>query len=376
MSDLNVGVIGCGNISTAYLQLAPMFTGFRITAVADLNAGAAQKQADEFGCRALSVDELMADQSVSLIINLTVPSAHYDVSAAALKAGKHVYSEKPFVLSVSEGQSLLDLASKQGVRIGSAPDTFLGGAHQAARQQIDAGDIGEIIGGSCYFQSHGMEHWHPEPTFFFQPGGGPVLDMGAYYVSNLVQMLGPVKRVVAMAGKPFPTRTVTSEPNPGAVIDVNVDTSVRAILEFEQGAQVSFSVSWDVWSHEHNHMELYGTKGTVYVPDPNRFGDVVRVEDGDSETVIDPLQVLGVTNFEDNNGSMIANYRGVGLADMVAAIHENRPHRCSGELALHVVDVLFSILRSAEEEQFVSLQTRCERPAALDDTAAKLLMRA
>jgi predicted dehydrogenase len=375
MSELNVGVIGCGNISTAYLQLAPMFAGFRIAAVADLNAGAAQKQADEFGCRALSVDELLADQSIGLIINLTVPAAHYEVSAAALRAAKHVYSEKPFVLSVTEGQSLLDLAAEQGLRIGSAPDTFLGGAHQAARQQIDAGNIGEIIGGSCYFQSHGMEHWHPEPTFFFQPGGGPVLDMGAYYVSNLVQMLGPVERVVAMAGKPFPTRTVTSEPNPGAVIDVNVDTSVRAILEFEQGAQVSFTVSWDVWAHEHNHMELYGTKSTVYVPDPNRFGDVVRVEDGDGETVIDPLQVLGVTNFEDNNGSMIANYRGVGLADMVAAIHDNRPHRCNGELALHVVDVLFSILRSAEEKQFVSLQTRCEKPAALDDTAAKRLMR-
>lgn len=375
MSELSVGVVGCGNISTAYLRLAPMFAGFKITAVADLNADAACAQAAEFGCQALSVDELMADRSIDLIINLTVPTAHYEVSAAALRAGKHVYSEKPFVLSVAEGQSLLELAREQGLRVGSAPDTFLGGAHQAARQQIDAGDIGQIIGGSCYFQSHGMEHWHPDPTFFFQPGGGPVLDMGAYYVSNLVQFLGPVRRVVAMAGKPFATRTVTSEPNPGAVIDVNVDTSVRAILEFEQGAQVSFTVSWDVWAHEHNHMELYGTKRTVYVPDPNRFGDTVRVNDGESEHTVAPLQVLGVANFEDNNGDMIANYRGVGLADMIAAIHEDRPHRCNGELALHVVDVLLSILRSAEEGQFVTMQTRCDRPAALDDTSAKRLMR-
>ena len=251
----------------------------------------------------------------------------------------------------------------------------IGGAHQAARQHIDNGNSGEIIGGSCYCQSHGMEHWHPDPTFFFQPGGGPVLDMGAYYVSNLVQFLGPVKRVVAMASKPFPKRTVTSEPNTGAVIDVNVDTSVRALLEFQQGAQVSFTVSWDVWSHEHNHMELYGTKRTLYVPDPNHFGDVVRVKDGEAQTVINPLQVLGTVNFEDNRGGMMANYRGIGLADMVAGIHEGRPHRCSGELALHVVDVLLSIVHSAQESEFVTVQTHCERPAALDDTAAKRLMR-
>ncbi len=371
---MNVGIIGCGNISTAYLKLAPMFAGFKITACADLNPEAAAAQAAEFGCDALSIDDLLADSSIGLIINLTVPDAHFEVSASALRAGKHVYSEKPFVLSVDEGRELLKIASDLGLRVGSAPDTFLGGSHQAARQCIDAGTIGDIVGGSCCFQSHGMENWHPDPTFFFQPGGGPVLDMGAYYVSNLVQFLGPVKRVVAMSGRPFATRTVTSEPNPGAVIEVNVDTSVRAILEFHQGAQVSFSVSWDVWSHEHNHMELYGTGSTIYVPDPNRFGEPVRLNNGEDETQIEPLQVVGAANFEDLSGEIIANYRGVGLADMVAAIQQDRPHRCNGELALHVIDVLTSMMQSAGTGEFVTLSTRCERPAMLDDTAAAALM--
>ena len=375
MSEINVGIVGCGNISTAYLQLAPVFAGFKVTACSDLNAEAAASQASEFDCKALSVDALMADPSIDLVINLTVPAAHYEVSKLALSAGKHVYSEKPFVLSVAEGLSLLELAQANGLRVGSAPDTFLGGSHQAARQYIDAGTAGTIVGGSCYVQSHGMENWHPDPTFFFQPGGGPILDMGAYYVSNLVQFLGPVKRVVAMGGRPFATRTVTSEPNPGAVIDVNVDTSVRAILEFQQGAQVSFTASWDVWAHEHNHMELYGTTGSVYVPDPNRFGDSVRVSNGEAESQLAPLKVLGTANFEDSSGDMIANYRGVGLADMVAAIHEGRPHRCSGEMALHVLDILTSIVRSAEEAEFVTPITQCERPAPLDDNAARKLMR-
>ncbi|OED36468.1 oxidoreductase [Chromatiales bacterium (ex Bugula neritina AB1)] len=374
MATMNVGIIGCGNISTAYLQLAPVFASFKITACADLNPQAAAKQAAEFGCQAMSIDELLADPSIGLVLNLTVPNAHFEVSSSALRAGKHVYSEKPFVLSVSDGQALLQIAAEKGLRVGSAPDTFLGGSHQAARQCIDSGVVGDIIGGSCYFQSHGMENWHPDPTFFFQPGGGPVLDMGAYYISNLVQFLGPVKSVVAMAGKPFASRTVTSEPNPGSVIDVNVDTSVRSILQFDQGAQVSFTVSWDVWAHEHNNMELYGTKSTLFVPDPNRFGHSVRINDGETESIIEPLQVLGSANFEDMNGEMIANYRGIGLADMVAAIDEGRPHRCSGELSLHVIEVMTSILESAESRQFIELSTSCSKPEALDDTAAKTLM--
>lgn len=374
MDDMKVGVIGCGNISTAYMQLAPLFSGFKIIACADINPEAAQRQAQEFDCHANSIEELLADPAIGLVINLTIPAAHYEVSAQILRAGKHVYSEKPYVLSAADGEKLRQLASDNNLRIGSAPDTFLGGSHQAARQCVDDGTIGKIVGGSCYFQSHGMESWHPDPDFFFQPGGGPILDMGAYYISNLVQFMGPVRRVVAMSGKPFPTRTISSEPRDGQSIDVEVDTSVRAILEFHQGAQVSFTASWDVWAHEHNCMELYGTEGTLYVPDPNRFGEPVRYSDGENEKQLPPLQVVGVENFEDVHGSFIANYRGIGLADMVCAIRDGRPHRCNGELALHVIEVLTAILHSAESSQFVTLETTCERPAALDDDAARQLM--
>lgn len=375
MANMNVGLIGCGNISTAYLQLAPIFAGFEITSCADLNPDAARAQADKFSCSAQTIDELLGDASVDLVVNLTTPAAHFEVTSNILSAGKHVYSEKPYVLSLYEGEILQRIAADKKLRIGSAPDTFLGGAHQAARRCLDDGTVGTVVGGSCYFQSHGMEHWHPHPDFFFQPGGGPVLDMGAYYISNLVQFLGPINRVVAMSGKAFSTRTISCEPRAGEQIEVEVDTSVRSILEFASGAQISFTASWDVWAHEHNCMELYGTQGTMYVPDPNRFGESVRVSDGETESEIEPLQVLGHANFEDiNNGSIIANYRGVGLADMVAAIHEERPHRCNGEFALHVVEVLTAILASAETSQYVSLKTSCERPMALSDSDANKLM--
>ena len=373
---MKVGVIGCGNISAAYLQLASLFNGYEIVACADINPEAANARAEEFGISSHTVESLLEQQNVDLIINLTVPVAHHDVSMLCLQAGKHVYSEKPYVLTPAEGEALKQLATKNSLRIGSAPDTFLGGAHQAARQYIDSGGCGEIVGGSCAVQSRGMESWHPDPDFFFKVGGGPILDIAPYYVSNLVQLIGPVKRVVAMGNKPFAKRTITSEPRAGDQIDVEVDTSVRAILEFHSGAQVSLVASWDVRSHQHNHMELYGTDTTLYVPDPNRFGSTVRIDDGESESQLQPLATLGTPNFEDNNGEFIANYRGIGLADMVAGIAGNRPHRCSGDLALHVIEVLTSILTAADEQKSIQLVTTCERPQALGDNEAKKLVRA
>lgn len=373
---MKVGVIGCGNISAAYLQLGSLFNGYEITACADISPDAARARADEFGISAHTVDELLDKTDIELIVNLTVPVAHFDVSARCLKAGKHVYSEKPYVLSLSEGLELNQLAEKAELRIGSAPDTFLGGAHQVAREHIDSGAVGDIIGGSCAVQSSGMESWHPDPDFFFQVGGGPILDIAPYYVSNLVQLIGPVERVLAMGSRPRQVRVITSEPRSGEQIKVDVDTSVRSVLQFHNGAQVSLAASWDVLSHEQNHMELYGTKGTVYVPDPNRFGDNVRVSDGADQTTLPPLPTLGGANFEDANGNFIANYRGIGLADMVAGIANNRPHRCSGQLALHVMEVLTAILTSAEEQRIVEMTTHCEQPAMLTDSEAKALVRA
>lgn len=374
MSELKVGIVGCGNISTAYLELAPGFVGYSIVACADLKPELAQAQAGLFNCRAMTVDELLADESIDLVVNLTVPAAHYEVSSAILSAGKHVYSEKPYVLSVDEGLALQSLADKNQLRIGSAPDTFLGGSHQRARECVDADMIGQIVGGSCYFQSHGMEDWHPQPDFFYQAGGGPILDMGAYYLSNLIQLLGPVNQVMAMASTPFTERTISSEPRAGDVIQVDVPTTVNAILAFEQGAQITFGASWDVWASENNLIELHGTKQSMFVPDPNHFGGNVRVSDGENEQVFEPMTTLGSLNYTDANGNIRANYRGIGLADMAVAIRDNRDHRCNGELALHVIDCLLSIHASAESGKAEIIGTSCKQPEAMpDDVAATLV---
>lgn len=372
---LGVGVIGCGNISAAYFTLAPLFKGIEMRAGADLNLDVAQARAKEFGVRAETVEGLLAADDIDIIVNLTIPAAHYDVSKGILDAGKHVYSEKPFVLSVKEGLDLKKRADKKGLRVGSAPDTFLGGAHQLARHLVDSGKVGKITSGTCYVMSHGMEHWHPNPDFFFQPGGGPVLDIGPYYITNLVQLLGPVKRVAALATTPAPERTITSKPRYGEKIKVTTPTTIHALLEFENGATITFNASWDVWKHGHAPIELYGEEGTIFVPDPNFFGGEVQFTNR-----VDPVKKLpkwehafSVPNQQHAQG-MLANYRASGLADMAQAIAENRPHRCSLDLSLHVVDIMTGILRSGETGKFVDMQTTCERPEALSPRDAKAML--
>jgi predicted dehydrogenase len=236
---LGVGLIGCGNISTSYLGLAPMFNGIEIRACADINADAAKARAEEYDIRAETVGGLLVAEDIDIVVNLTVPAVHYEVSAQVLDAGKHVYSEKPFVLSVEQGRDLAARAKKGDLRVGSAPDTFLGGAHQLARNLIDTGKIGRVTGGTCHVLSPGMEHWHPNPDFFFQAGGGPILDLGPYYISNLVQLIGPVRRVVAMSSIPTPERKITSKPRYGEMIKVETPTTVHAVLEFGNGALVT-----------------------------------------------------------------------------------------------------------------------------------------
>ena len=374
---MNVGIIGCGNISTTYLELASLFRGMTITAVSDLDESRAKAQAEEYGCEAMTVENLLRDSSIKAVINLTVPAVHAEVSTAVVKAGKHVYSEKPYVLTLDDGLALGKLAEEQKVRIGSAPDTFLGGAHQAARALVDSDQVGAIVGGSCHFMNHGMEDWHPDPDFFYQPGGGPVLDMGPYYISNLVQLIGPVSRVVAMTSMPFSTRTISSEPRAGETIPVATATSTTALLEFVSGAQISLGMSWDVWSHEHNCMELYGTNSTLYVPDPNFFGGELRLNRGQEDEIVTVDHPLAEINQYPEDGSdeePLANYRGIGLADMIAAIGEGRAHRCDNRFALHVIDVMTSILKSGEEKRIVDITSSCERPAALDGAAARALL--
>lgn len=370
MADLGVGIIGCGNISTAYLRLAPLFKGYEIRAVADIDLAAAAEKAREFDVRGQSVDDLLASDDLDLIINLTIPAAHFDVSKRILDAGKHVYSEKPFVLSRDEGQALADIAAAKGLRIGSAPDTFMGGAHQFARALVDQGQIGRITSGTAVVQSHGMEHWHPNPDFFFKPGAGPVLDIGPYYISNLIQLIGPVARVTAISGSAQQTRTIANGPRLGEEIPVETPTTIHAILESENGAIFTLLCSWDVWAHDHTCMELYGTQGTMYVPDPNFFGGALSVTKGEEPVALDAyLHPFAVVNDGDQ-----ANYRGAGLADMALSITAGTPHRCSHEFALHVVDVMTSILTAADSNSVTEIQTTCQRPAALGPAEAAALL--
>lgn len=372
---LGIGVIGCGNISKAYLSLAPLFRGIEMRACADLNPEAARSRAAEFGIRADTVEGLLKAPDIDIVVNLTIPAAHYQVSSMGLDAGKHVYSEKPFVLGVKEGQDLAKRAKKKGLRIGSAPDTFLGGSHQLARNLIDTGKLGRITSGTCHVQNHGMEHWHPNPDFFFLPGGGPVLDLGPYYVTNLIQLIGPVKKVAALTSIPATERTITSKPRAGEKVKVLTPTTIHALLHFENGAVITLNASWDVWQHGHAPMELYGEGGTVYVPDPNFFGGEVRyTKDGKTVTKAPAWDhPFSVPNDKHNVG-MLANYRTAGLADMALAILADRPHRCSLELALHAVDVMTGILKSGETGKFVEMSTTCERPAALGPKEARALM--
>ncbi len=374
-SPLGVGIIGCGNISAAYLRLAPLFATIQMRAVADISPAAAEKRAEEFGVEAQSVAALLQNPDIDIVLNLTTPDAHFAVSREALHSGKHVYSEKPLALSLEQGQELIRLSARSGKLLCSAPDTFLGGAHQQARRILDEGEIGEIVGGTCHFMSPGMEDWHPDPGFFFQPGGGPVLDMGPYYITGLLNLLGPVVRVSAMGATPQKVRTIGSGQRAGEKLPVAVFTSVHAIMEFENGALVTLATSWDVKAHDHSPMELYGSEGSLFLPDPNFFaGDLRRAgADGTISDIEGWAHPLGVEN-QDDGGAMIANYRSAGLADMAAAINGGREPRCSAQLALHGLDVMLAILRAAETGQVQELQTSCRRPAPLGAQEAQELM--
>ncbi|MDO1580719.1 Gfo/Idh/MocA family protein [Rhizobium oryzicola] len=374
--ELGVGIIGCGNISTTYLSLAPLFKGLKMLACADINPEAAKLRAEEYGVTAQTVEELLANDELDVIVNLTIPATHFSVSKAILEAGKHVYSEKPLVLSLEEGEELRALAKAKNLAVGCAPDTFLGGSHQLARQYIDEGGVGRITSGTCHVMSPGMESWHPNPGFFFLAGGGPILDLGPYYIANLINLIGPVKRVAALTSMANPFRTITSQPLAGTQIPVETPTNIHALMEFQNGATITLSASWDVWAHRHANMELYGTEGSIFVPDPNFFGGKVEVSGRSNE--IKPLEMWDHPFAKDNQESPRgprANYRTAGLADMAMALIENRDARCSLERTLHGIDVMTGILKSGEDGRFVDMTTTCTQPAALGIDEALALLR-
>ena len=376
MANLGLGIIGCGNISTSYLRLAPLFKGLEVRAVADVNMDTARLRAAEFNVAAQSVDDLLANPSVDVVINLTIPDAHYAVTKRILESGKHAYSEKPLVLTLAEGEALRALAAAKGLAVGCAPDTFLGGAHQQARAALDEGRVGQITAGCCAVLNHGMEHWHPNPDFFFLPGAGPMLDLGPYYIANLINLLGPVKRVGALTSSAQAVRIISNGPRTGETVPVKTPTNIHALLHFHNGATINLSTSWDVWHHKRNHFELYGTEGTLYVPDPNFFGGAVEIggRDGSLETLAPWDHPFGVANQEHPKQGALANYRTAGLADMVQALMTGRDARCSLERTLHGVEVMTACLNSGESGEFVTLTTTCSRPAALGIAEAQALL--
>ncbi len=376
--SVSIGIIGCGVISEAYLKLSTLFAGIEIVAVADIVPAAARARAAQYGVRALTVDQMLKDDSIAAVINLTVPDAHYQVSHAILTAGKHAYSEKPLALTARQALKLVAEADRRGLKLGGAPDTFLGGGGQTARRLIDKGVIGKVVGGTAHVMSHGMEHWHPNPTFFYQPGAGPMFDIGPYYVTALVNLLGPVGTVTAMAGQAFSHRLVTAEgPMRGKKVKVTTPTAINAVLEFRSGAQVTIATSWDVWKHGHvNPIELYGTGGSMLVPDPNFFGGKIlhSDRDGDYTEVDSALAPFGAENWSGRPGTpKRSNYRMLGVADLIDAARRNREPRCSGRLAAHVVDVMESVLRSAATRKFVAVKSEVERPKPLSAADAKRL---
>lgn len=373
-----VGIMGAGNISAAYLRLAPLFRNLEVRGVADVIPEAAKKRAEEFNVPAQTPDELLKNSEIDVIVNLTVPAAHYKVTSDILSAGKHAYSEKPFVLSVEEGKAIRQQANERGLKVGSAPDTFLGGAHQQARAIIDSGKVGKIASGTMHVLSRGMEHWHPNPDFFFQPGGGPILDLGPYYITDLISLVGPVKRVTAFTGMARAEREVTAEgPFKGTMIKVGTPTTIHAVMEFENGAIITLGASWDVVSHGHHNIELYGTEGSVYVPDPNFFNGDVMITDreGVKDKVMAWDHPFGVANQGLDTANPRANYRNAGLADMMDSLETGKKARCDIDVALHAVDVMTSILKAGETGQVITLSTTCERPAALGPDEARALLR-
>jgi predicted dehydrogenase len=369
-----VGLIGAGDYSAVYLALAPLFRNFEIRAIANRTPAKAEARAREFGVRAQSVDALLANDEIDIVLNVTPPAAHFPVNMDAISAGKHVYCEKPIVVDMEEGAALARAAAERGLTVGVAPDTFLGGPHQQARALIDAGRLGTITAGTGFFQTRGHENWHPSPDFFFQAGGGPVLDIGPYHITDLVNLLGPVRRVTAFGAKGREERVITAPgPRHGEVITVRTPTTVYGVLEFVSGTIFNLGLSWDVAGQRRiNEVELHGTEATLFDTSPSEFGGELRAVGIDGQPFdLGPWEHrLSELNFTDRAGTRKANYRGIGLADMIDAIETGRQPRCSLDFGLHALDIMTGLLRSAETKETVVLTTTCERPAPLSNEQA------
>lgn len=358
MEKVRVGIIGCGTISAIYLKnLTTVFKSAEVVACADLLRDRAEARATEFNIpRAMSVEELLDDAGVQLVVNLTIPASHAEVSERALFAGKCVYGEKPLATTREDGKRVNDLAARAKLLVGSAPDTFLGAGLQTCRKLLDDGWIGRPVAATAFVLGHGHESWHPSPAFYYQKGGGPLFDMGPYYLTALVSLLGPVARVTGSAQMSFTERTVTSEPLRGQRISVEVPTHVAGVLDFAGGAVATLITSFDVWSHHLPRIEIYGSEGSLSVPDPNTFGGPVFIRRrGQEEWREVPL----MSDYTQNS-------RGIGVADMARALRDRGTHRANGSLAYHVLDVMQGLYDASATGRHYRVESTCDRPEPFD----------
>lgn len=353
---INVGVIGCGVVSTDYLQVLPNFSVLNVVACADLNQERAETKAAQYHIpRVCSPEELLADPEIDIVVNLTTPDAHASLGMAALQAGKSLYTEKPLAVSREEARQLLAAAHEQDVLIGSAPDTFLGAPLQTCRKLIDDGWIGQPIAATACMMTHGPEDWHPEPAFYYQPGGGPMFDMGPYYLTALVSLLGPVRRVTGATKMTHPERLITSQSHHGTRIDVHTSTHVAGVIDFASGAIGTITTSFEVWASEIPALEIYGTEGTLSIPNPSYF--------------LGPIRLRRARTSEWHTVSLMSSRytdgRGLGIVDMAHALRSGRPHRANGELAYHVFDIMHAFHEAALDGRHIELASTCDRPAPL-----------
>lgn len=350
---LRVGIVGTGAISGQYLSTFARLENVRLVAVADLDTARAASVAAEQGVPALTVDELIVDDEVDLVLNLTVPAAHAEVALGAIAAGKAVYGEKPLAATLDDARTVVDAARAAGVALGCAPDTVLGTGVQTARKAIDDGLIGEPVAATATMMTPGHERWHPNPDFYYQPGGGPLLDMGPYYVTTLVTLLGPVVSVVGAASHTRGTREIGSGPRAGTLIPVDVDTHVTGVLRHASGALSTLVMSFDSVATRASEIEVHGQAGSLVVPDPNRFdGDVQLHELGGAWRTLPPS-----AGYRDAG-------RGYGVADL-AATPPGVPARANGDIAYHVLDIMTSLLAAAGSGTTVTVGSTCERPAVV-----------
>lgn len=356
MGKMKVGIIGTGNISGIYLKNGSRFDAMEIVACADIDVARAKARAEEFGIRGCTVEELLADPEIGMVINLTIPQAHASVCIQALEAGKHVYVEKPLAVKREEGRRILETAKRNGLYVGGAPDTFLGGGIQTCAKLIADGWIGTPIGATAFMMSGGHESWHPDPEFYYRKGGGPMFDMGPYYLTALIALFGPIRRVTGSARISFPERKITSKPKHGQLIPVEVPTHVAGILDFESGPVVTLLTSFDVkGGSQLPNIEVYGSAGTLRVPDPNTFGGPILLKRaGSSEWKEIPLAY-----GNDDNA------RGIGAADMAAAILAGRQHRANGELAYHVLEAMHGFHDASEQGVHYAMKSTCAKPELL-----------